>query len=111
MKEASLMAQSSNSPTASTGAEQSEESPGASAFLVVSPMQVQAGAKVPAPQALTMITIFASLTGLAIMGVLAPAVTLNQAPKVLTPGWIVFFLILEYVLAAVVTIFPYTARQ
>jgi hypothetical protein len=99
--------------TASTGVEQPEELPSAaaSAFICVSPLQVQAGAKVPAAQAHTMITVFTSLAGLAIMGVLAPAVTLTQAPKVLTSGWIVFFLILEFVLAAVMAIVPYTARR
>jgi hypothetical protein len=92
-------------------AEQPEELPSAAAFLTVSPLQVQAAARVPAPQAHTLITVFASLGGLAIMGVLAPAVTLSEGKSILTPGQIVFFLTLELVIAVVVAAVPYTVRR
>jgi hypothetical protein len=95
----------------SAEAAQPIEQPSAAAFLVASLTKVQAAACVPASQAQTLITIFASLTGLAIMGALVPAITLSEARGVLAPGWIAAFLIVELVIAAAAGIVPYVARR
>ena len=86
------------------------EEPTAAAHLTISFDKIDAGVKVPARQAPDLIRLFASLTGLAIMAVICPAVTLNEARHALSPSWTAFFLIFELTAAIIVALWPYRSR-
>jgi hypothetical protein len=101
------MATSLNSST--TGTSQHEE-PTASAHLTISLCKIEAGVSVPGRQAHHVIQVFASLTGLAIMAVIGPAITLTQGRHILPTGWIVLFLLIEIAAGATLAALPYKAR-
>jgi hypothetical protein len=86
------------------------EEPTASAHLIISLTKIDSSVTVPAKQARDLIRVFASLTGLTIMAVICPAVTLNEASHVLAPGWTAFFLTFELTAAIIVALWPYRSR-
>lgn len=86
------------------------EEPTAAAHLTIRLTGIDSSVRVPATQARDLMRIFASLTGLTIMAVICPAVTLNDAGHALSPGWIAFFLIFELTAAIIVAIWPYRSR-
>jgi hypothetical protein len=89
-----------------SSAERHDE-PTASAHLTISLTKLDSSIQVPAGQGRYMITLFASLTGLAIMAVICPVVTLHEGRHVLPPGWMIFFLIFELAAAVFVAALPY----
>ena len=103
------MSQESFSPA--TGLEDHPQEPTAAAHLTISLYKIDSSVTVPAKQARDLITLFASLTGLMIMAVLCPAITLTEGRHVLTPGWTVFFLTFELASGILIALWPYRARR
>jgi uncharacterized membrane protein YhaH (DUF805 family) len=105
------MALPGNSAVPAANRTDQPEAPSAAAQLTISPIKLAAGLQVPGQQAHALVKVTASLFGLIIMGVLAPAITIHEAHDVLSPGWTIFLVIIELVIATIAGVVPYLARN